>query len=423
MIEANEQWLRHPISHTELDTLSNKLYCKTIKRPGDKVSSECFSLEKREAGWIMSSSYFVGVDWLEERKTSIRIKPKFDHEENQIEVNYLRMLEEALKEPKNIDHLDGLLYVDFTKPSITVPRQDDMLSLFIVSEFLYVIKRITNKGLRKSYYLVEANQKSKIKGKLLISQNIKKNNIRGNYSDNYCRYQEFGVDIPENRILKKAIKTSSNIIENYHSDVVKRLKQIITDISPKWRDVKTECDADKICERKVNPFFKEYVVAIRLAKLILRKMAFNQVLHNAEMTSTPPYWIDMSKLFEMYVLSKLRDSFGERVDYHPNFRGQEPDYLLREDDKNPPFIIDAKYKRYGEQNIETDDIRQVSGYGRMKKLREKLNVTDHSLIPCLIIYPEHESNDTIPPPDKWSEEGRYLDVYKLALNLPIGIDV
>ena len=419
MIEANEQWLRHPISHTELDTLSNKLYCKTIKRPGDKVQSECFSLEKREAGWFMSSSYFVGVDWLQEGKTAIRIKPKFDHKENQIEVNYLRMLEEALKEPKNFDHLDGLLYVDFSKPSITVPRQDDMLSLFLISEFLYVIKRITDKGLRKSYYLIETNQRSKIKGKLLISRNIKKNNIRGNYSDNYCRYQEFGVDIPENRVLKKAINTSSFILDSYHSDVINRLKQIITDISPKWRGVKAECDAGKICEWKINPFFKEYVVAIRIAKLILRKMAFNQVLHNADMTSTPPYWIDMSKLFEMYVLSKLRDKFGERVDYHPNFRGQEPDYLLREDDKHPPFIIDAKYKRYGEQNIETDDIRQVSGYGRMKKLREKLNVTDHSLIPCLIIYPEHDSNDTIPPSDKWADEGRYIDVYKLGLNLPI----
>ena len=83
------------------------------------------------------------------------------------------------------------------------------------------------------------------------------------------------------------------------------------------------------------------------------------------------------------------------------------------------YIIDAKYKRYGEHSIETDDIRQVSGYGRMKSVRKALNVTDHSLIPCLIIYPEHESNDFIPPSDKWIDEGRYLDVYKLGVTLPI----
>ena len=191
MIEANEQWLRHPISQIELDQLVKESYCRLVKRPGDKEPSECFSLTKRETGWVMSSSYFVGIDWLEEGKSAVRVKPKFDHEDNQIEINYLSMLEEALKEPKNFDQLDGLLYVDFNRPSIPVPRQDDMLSLFLVSEFLHVIKRITDKGLRKSYYLVEANQSSKIKGKILIPQNIKKNNIRGNYSDNYCRYQAY----------------------------------------------------------------------------------------------------------------------------------------------------------------------------------------------------------------------------------------
>jgi 5-methylcytosine-specific restriction enzyme subunit McrC len=419
MIEANEQWLRHPISQIELDQLVKESYCRLVKRPGDKEPSECFSLTKRETGWVMSSSYFVGIDWLEEGKSAVRVKPKFDHEDNQIEINYLSMLEEALKEPKNFDQLDGLLYVDFNRPSIPVPRQDDMLSLFLVSEFLHVIKRITDKGLRKSYYLVEANQSSKIKGKILIPQNIKKNNIRGNYSDNYCRYQEFGVDIPENRLLKKAVVISSHLLDIYHSDVVKQLKQTISDVFPKWKNVKSECDPNKIREGKVNPFFKEYTIAIRLAKLILRKTAFNQVLHEANMTSTPPYWIDMSKLFEMYVLSKLRDRFGNDVIYHPHFRGQEPDYLLNGSDGHLPYIIDAKYKRYGEHSIETDDIRQVSGYGRMKSVRKALNVTDHSLIPCLIIYPEHESNDFIPPSDKWIDEGRYLDVYKLGVTLPI----
>ncbi|MBO4820460.1 MAG: hypothetical protein J5548_03235 [Prevotella sp.] len=422
MIEANEQWHKEPISCEDVHSLVRNTYSKPIKRPGDKDMSECFSLAKEEAGWVMSSSFFVGVDWLDERKTAIRIKPKFDHKEKQIEVDYLGMLEEALKEPKNFDQLDGLLYVDFNRPSIVIPRQDDMLSLFLISEFLHVMKRITDKGLKKSYYFVESNQSSKIKGKLLLAQNIKRNNIRGNFSDNYCRYQEFGIDIPENRLLKKAMLLSSSFLDAYHSDTVRQLKQTITDISPKWRKVKAECEPLKIHEGRINSFFKEYPVAMRLAKLILKKMSFNQVLHDANMTTTPPYWIDMSKLFEMFVLTKLRIRFGDMVIYHPHFRGQEPDYLLAADEGRPPYIIDAKYKRYGENPINKDDIRQVSGYCRMKGVRNRLEVTDHSLIPCLIVFPDQESNDSIPTPEKWDDEGRYLDVYKLGIKLPINND-
>lgn len=419
MIEAIEQWLRVPVSCNEVASLEKNSYSKKIQRPGDKEPSDCFSLTKGETGWILSSSYFVGVDWLDEHKTAIRVKPKFDYKDKQIEVDYLGMLEEALKEPKNFDQLDGLLYVDFNRPSIPIPKQDDMLSLFLISEFLHITKRITDKGLKKSYYFVEANQCSKIKGKLLLSQNVKINNIRGNYSDNYCRYQEYGVDTPENRLLKKAMMFASHLLDTYHSDVVKQLKQTLTDIAPKWKQVKDECNPLKIREGKVNPFFKEYPIAMMLAKLILKKTAFNQVLHNANMTSTPPYWIDMSKLFEMFVLAKLRTRFGNKIIYHPHFRGQEPDYLLTAEEGRPPYIIDAKYKRYGEKSIETDDIRQVSGYCRMNVIRNRLGVMDHSLIPCLIVYPDHEGKEFVPTSYEWEDESRYIDVYKLGLNLPI----
>lgn len=148
-------------------------------------------------------------------------------------------------------------------------------------------------------------------------------------------------------------------------------------------------------------------------------MAYNQVIHGVSMTTTPPYWIDMSKLFEMYVFAMLRDRFGNHVIYHPHFRGQEPDYLLLPEEERPPYIIDAKYKRYAERAIETDDIRQVSGYARMKSIRKKLDVDNHSLIPCLIVFPNQECPKVIPDNKEWTEEGRYLDIYKVGVQLPV----
>ena len=419
IIEATEQWDANVVSIDPQTELSKDSYRKEVKRPGDTTASECFSLKKGETGWHMSTSYFIGVDWLDLQKSALRVSPKFNSFDDPIEIDYLKMLESALREPKNFQHLDGLLWVDFSQPAITIPRQDDNLSLFLISEYIQVMAHITAKGLKKAYYFKEENQRSKLKGKLLLAQNIKRNNLKGNFADNYCRFQNYGVDIPENRLLKKALTVALQILGGYKEETVKQLKASIASIRPKWQHVGSECDERKISSGKVNPFYKEYPVAINLAKLILRKMSFNQVMHGVSMTTTPPYWIDMSKLFEMYVFALLRKRFDDNVIYHPHFRGQEPDYLLLPKEERPPYIIDAKYKQYAERPIETDDIRQVSGYARMKSIRKKLGVENHSLIPCLIVYPNQECNNAIPDDKEWPEEGRYLDIYKIGIQLPV----
>ena len=419
IIEATEQWDANVVSIDPQNELSKDSYRKEVKRPGDTTASECFSLKKGETGWHMSTSYFIGVDWLDLQKSALRVSPKFNSFDDSIEIDYLKMLESALCEPKNFQHLDGLLWVDFSQPAITIPRQDDNLSLFLISEYIQVMAHITSKGLKKAYYFEEENQRSKLKGKLLLAQNIKRNNLKGNYADNYCRFQNYGVDIPENRLLKKALTVASHILDGYKEETVKQLKTTVSSIRPRWQHVSGECDERKISSGKVNPFYKEYPVAINLAKLILRKMSFNQVMHGVSMTTTPPYWIDMSKLFEMYVFALLRNRFSDNVIYHPHFRGQEPDYLLLPKEERPPYIIDAKYKRYAERPIETDDIRQVSGYARMKTIRKKLGIDNHSLIPCLIVYPDQECNNAIPDDKDWPEEGRYLDIYKVGIQLPV----
>ena len=419
IIEATEQWDANVVSIDPQTELSKDSYRKEVKRPGDTTASECFSLKKGETGWHMSTSYFIGVDWLDLQKSALRVSPKFNSFDDPIEIDYLKMLESALREPKNFQHLDGLLWVDFSQPAITIPRQDDNLSLFLISEYIQVMAHITSKGLKKAYYFEEDNQRSKLKGKLLLAQNIKRNNLKGNYADNYCRFQNYGVDIPENRLLKKALTVASHILDGYKEETVKQLKTTVSSIRPRWQHVSGECDERKISSGKVNPFYKEYPVAINLAKLILRKMSFNQVMHGVSMTTTPPYWIDMSKLFELYVFALLRNRFSDNVIYHPHFRGQEPDYLLLPKEERPPYIIDAKYKRYAERPIETDDIRQVSGYARMKTIRKKLGIENHSLIPCLIVYPDQECSNAIPEDKDWPEEGRYLDIYKVGIQLPV----
>ena len=420
IIDGWEQWQEKALCIT--DSLDSESYSRQVMRQGEL--SECFSLKKGEAEWLLSSSYFIGVDWLDERNTAIRILPKFTSKQGEVQINYLAMLEEALKEPKNLEHLEGLLHVDYHRPSIQIPQQDDGLSLFLVSEYLNVLAAITRKGLKKAYYQVEENVCSKVKGKLLVSQNIKKNNARGDYSRNYSRHQEYGIDIPENQLLKKALLTASHIVEAYEHGVdMTHLKNIIHTIKPKWNSVSTPNSMKPIGKGKTNTFFKEYPVALHLARLILQRVSVNQVMHGTKTTYTPPYWIDMSKLFEMYVLRILRQRYGNQVEYHHRFLGgQEPDYLLYGNEERPAYIVDAKYKRYGEYEVNTDDIRQVSGYCRLKTIRKELGVTDQNLIRCVIIYPDLKGYDELPSHTEWKGDGRYEEIYKVGIRLPL-IDI
>ena len=180
---------------------------------------------------------------------------------------------------------------------------------------------------------------------------------------------------------------------------------------------------------KGNPVFKEYYTAVEYAQLLLRRFSYDITLAGKKEIDTPPFWIDMSKLFELYVLSKLRAVFTGRkeVQYHVKVDDQELDYLLKPTEWAEPYVIDAKYKpRYGERRgITIDDAREVSGYARLSGVYRELNMDADAVAPikCLIIYPDQEQEERFtfsktaePQFEKVSE---YVRFYKVGIKLPV----
>ncbi|WP_286425800.1 5-methylcytosine restriction system specificity protein McrC, partial [Proteus mirabilis] len=78
---------------------------------------------------------------------------------------------------------------------------------------------------------------------------------------------------------------------------------------------------------KGNPVFKEYFTAVEYAQLLLRRFSYDITLAGKKEIDTPPFWIDMSKLFELYVFGKLKKIFtGKReIQYHVKAHYQELD--------------------------------------------------------------------------------------------------
>ena len=173
----------------------------TVRR-GRELNATCLSMCRAGDNILVRGSYFVGVDWVEQGKVAIQVNPKMN---DGFEVDYVRMLNEALSEPDNYEHLRDLVTIDFNKPAIKIRQQRDVLSVFLVTEYINMLQRIVRNGLKKSFYLVEENLRSKAKGRLMVGRNIRQNLTKGRITANVCKYQVYDIDTPENRILKKAL--------------------------------------------------------------------------------------------------------------------------------------------------------------------------------------------------------------------------
>ena len=64
---------------------------------------------------------------MKEGKLAVQVCPKMN---DQFEIDYIRMLNEALEESENFDHLKDLVTIYFEKPPIRINQQYDLLSIF-----------------------------------------------------------------------------------------------------------------------------------------------------------------------------------------------------------------------------------------------------------------------------------------------------
>jgi 5-methylcytosine-specific restriction enzyme subunit McrC len=84
------------------------------------------------------------------------------------------------------------------------------------------------------------------------------------------------------------------------------------------------------------------------------------------------------------------------------------------------MVIDAKYKLKYINGKDNQDIRQVSGYARLKKVYEDLNKKQGEVIDCLIIHPDQNGLENLLSVDlKEKDIEHYYDVYKLGVKLPL----
>lgn len=418
-------------SFKEIEKIENvKLFRRKFKTDRGQ-DYYVFEQKETETHFQLSANYFIGVDWLVKEKHSIQVEPKINSklakhyinlaekednenssseiekeeneaeneakdENNLIELDYLTMLLKVMSNPKVAKKTTDLVHIYWDEPQISVTQKQDQLTPFLVVQFLQLLKTIVRKGLKKSYYKKQENFRNRVKGKILVGQHIKQNVFKNRLTQTFCEYQEFGVDSIENRFLKKVWRFCLAYVEE-NKDLFKRnnteIQNILNYARPAFEQIGDDIEEYQLKHIKHNPFFKEYKEAITIGKYILKKFAYNiSKTKETEEIFTPPFWIDMPFLFELYFYAKLLKSnpeLNDNIHFQFSTYGNALDFLIS--DENNPMIIDTKYKLHYKWGQIHEDIRQVSGYARLHKVRNKLNFHDDKIIDCLIVYPDMSS--------------------------------
>jgi len=368
--------------------------------------------------------YFIGAKWLKENEIALIVDPKVK------DLDYLKMFMECFNNPVTSKDILDIYGIDFTKPEIPIPSNSFELTPLIIIHFLYLVKKIVKKGLKCDYIWVENNLNSKIKGKILINQTIKQNVIKSRPDRTYCKYQEYSQNCLENKLIKKTLNFVFTYLKTHYRNNKELLNLFYYNYTA-FSNISDNVDVNKIKSIRTNILFKEYNETLKIAKIILRRFAFSIKNTEKKEEKYPPFYIDMTLLFERYVYSKLFKVCRNNIKFQVHGEYGSVDFL-NVDDKT---IIDTKYKTYYNENFTgqkqwkrdkiAKDIRQLSGYSRDREILKKMNIdiTDADFcLDCVIIYPNKKAETEIAKYEHLKQKNNKIQqfnkFFKYGIRLP-----
>lgn len=342
------------------------------------------------------ASYWVGLVWLDEDKeVALRVKCRWEKEYTGKPVELI-LLEECLRLPQVAERLwgrkgieaekDGQLFHYWPEQTpIKVDKEEAFPGhLFLIAQFLYELKKLCERHLRRQFPRTENNLRGRVRGKVLIRENLRTNVCKGRLDRVFCSFQVHSLDTRENQILRAALEVSQAYLATRGFrlpvlwSLVQFCKSALADVT--LRRILPE-DFKGL---RLTGLMKAYKKPLELARIILTHIASepNPSKWSIKETEVFPYAINMPLLFERYceVLMRTSGINGEKPE--KLWPGSEnlgktppvrPDFLIVKEGKG--IVADAKYKTdwsLGNLSSYREDVYQVVAYTQHKKVREKL---------------------------------------------------
>ncbi|PGE91775.1 McrC family protein [Bacillus toyonensis] len=318
---------------------------------------------KRNVGKIIQAKNYVGLVQMK-NGYQIQILPKISYGEiEDTKLTFLRMLRSMKDFPSKV----------FNDANLKMDRMN-LYEIFI-HMYIQELHGLVKKGIRSSYISVEDNL-NYYKGKLIVQEHIKKNQVHKERF--YVSYEEFGVNRPENRLIKstllklqKVSSSASNIKE------IRRLLSYFEIVEPSTNYAK---DFSHVV---INRSTKEYEMLMRWSKVFLTNQSFTTFSGNMNARAL---LFPMEKVFEAYVAKSLKRVLADLAwevstqdkEYYlfdtPKKFALRPDIVITREGGSR-IVLDTKWKSLinnSRQNygISQADMYQMYAYSKKYKTSE-----------------------------------------------------
>ena len=366
------------------------------------------------------SSYYIGLS--EINGQHIQVLPKLEN------LDFMSLFSFALLYQPSSEYFSSCYDINWEKEIYASTELYNILTPLLVMQYLNILDKLVGKGLKRDYITIEENLHSKIRGKLKPIANWRKNEIKKKEDYFFCQYQVFSANIPVNRLLKKALDTSILLLGNVRS--LSRNMTGLAFLSSKmklieaFKNIDSNVRLESIRNYKFDKLNMYYSEAIKLAKCIIRHQD-NALTDGSGKKKVPLFWIDMSRLYEVYVLGILQTHYPNNILFQvKGSYGTQCDYLHI----GEGIVLDAKYKlwysSYNGRRSHVDsmvaDIREISAYARDERFLNLMN-NNVSTPKCVIIHPDEETTNlgaVLSDSVKNNKVEGYRDFYRLSIDLP-----
>lgn len=309
---------------------------------------------RKSFGRVISFKNYVGLIHLRDGR-QIQILPKIDfgQEKDETKAVFIKMIR-SMQDFQGKVFNDALLHSD----------RMNIYEIFI-SLYLQAVRLIVKKGLRSSYLTREDNL-GFYKGKLQVSEHIKKNFAHKERF--YVSYDEFQQNRPENRLIKATlIKLRMLTTSMNNAREIRQLLAAFDEIEPSRN---YEHDFLKVI---IDRNMQDYKEVLQWSKVFLLNKSFTMfsgIFHSKAIL------FPMEKVFECYVAQELKKQFSHEIGWSYNtqdkgkFLFTEPQkFALRPDivisKNNNTVIMDTKWKRLiNNDSISTADMYQMYVYSK-----------------------------------------------------------
>ena len=380
---------------------------------------EQLALNRGDDGYWWSS-YYIGIT--EINGQHIEVLPKLE------DLDFMSLFSFALLYQPSSDYFSSCYDINWEKEIFASAELYNILTPLLVMQYLNILDKLVGKGLKRDYITIEENLHSKIRGKLRPIDNWRKNELKKKEDYFYCQYQVFSANIPVNRLLKKALDTSLLLLGNVRSRsnnmtglALLSSKLMLVEA---FKNIDGNVRLESVRNYKFDKLNVYYSEAIKLAKCIIRHQD-NALTDGSEKKKVPIFWIDMSRLYEVYVLGILQTHYPDKILFQEKGSfGTQCDYLHI----GEGIVLDAKYKlwysSYNGRRSHVDsmiaDIREISAYARDERFLSLMNNDVNNPI-CIIIHPDEETTNlgtVLSDSVKNNKVEGYRDFYRLSIDLP-----